>query len=56
VYDESTYKVSKFVEKPSEYVGSFINAGMYIFDLEVINTIPLKNISLEREIFPKLVD
>lgn len=54
VHNEKTLQVSKFVEKPKEYIGSFINAGMYIFDTDVLNMIELKNVSLEKEIFPKL--
>lgn len=54
VHDEDTMKVSQFVEKPKDYLGSFINAGMYIFDMNVLNQIELKNVSLEKEIFPKL--
>lgn len=29
---------------------------MYIFDLPILNRIELKNVSLEREIFPKLAE
>lgn len=32
VHDDETHLVSQFVEKPKEYIGSYINAGMYIFD------------------------
>ena len=56
VHDEKTLKVSQFVEKPKDYIGSFINAGMYIFDLNIIRDIELKNVSLEKEIFPRLAD
>ena len=40
------------MEKPKEFIGNFINAGMYIFDKKIIDYIELKNVSLEREIFP----
>ena len=46
--------VSDFIEKPKEFVGEYINAGMYIFDYSILNDIELKNVSLEWEIFPKL--
>ena len=46
--------VSQFIEKPKEFVGNYINAGMYIFDLNILEDIELKNISLERVIFPDL--
>ena len=55
VYDENN-KVNKFVEKPKEYVGDRINAGFYIFDTPVLDRIELKNISLERKIFPQLAE
>lgn len=56
VHDMETKKVSQFVEKPTVYMGNHINAGMYIFDLSILNDIELKNVSLEKEIFPKLVE
>ncbi len=39
VYDEGTGKIDKFVEKPQEYVGNKINAGMYIFTPTVLDRI-----------------
>jgi len=31
-----------------------VNAGLYVMDKEILNHIPLKKVSLEQEIFPKL--
>lgn len=39
VYDEGTGKIDKFVEKPQEYVGNKINAGMYILNPSVSHVI-----------------
>eukprot|EP01155_Anaeramoeba_flamelloides_P048179 Anaeramoba_flamelloidesc40881_g1_i2.p1 GENE.c40881_g1_i2~~c40881_g1_i2.p1 ORF type:complete len:381 (-),score=101.50 c40881_g1_i2:140-1255(-) len=47
-------KIERFVEKPQEFVGDRINAGIYILNPSVLDTIPLRWTSLEREIFPKL--
>jgi mannose-1-phosphate guanylyltransferase len=56
VHDLNDFKVQKFVEKPQEYVGDYINAGIYIFSERMLDKIELKNVSLEREIFPKVAD
>jgi len=56
VYDESSGKISKFVEKPKEYVGNKINAGIYIFNKSVLNRIPLRPTSIEQETFPKMCE
>ena len=39
VYDQSNGKIDRFVEKPQEYVGNKINAGMYIFTPSILNRI-----------------
>jgi len=46
--------IERFVEKPKDYVGNQINAGIYIFDPKILDRIPLKPTSIEREIFPKV--
>ena len=53
VTDENT-KILKFVEKPKEFVGDRINAGLYIFSNKILNRIEPKRTSIEREIFPKM--
>jgi mannose-1-phosphate guanylyltransferase len=50
-------KIESFEEKPKVKAGSgpwIINAGMYIFTSEILNYIELKEVSIERDIFPKL--
>lgn len=41
VYDQSTGKIDRFVEKPQEFVGNKINAGIYIFKTSILNRIPV---------------
>ena len=53
VTDENK-KILKFVEKPKEFVGDRINAGLYIFSNKILDRIEPKRISIEREIFPKM--
>lgn len=33
--------IERFVEKPKEYVGNHINAGIYIFNTSMIKRIPV---------------
>lgn len=52
-------RIKKFIEKPSwaDIKDKWINAGIYIFNKKVLNHFPDgKNISLEREIFPWLIE
>ncbi|EFO14965.1 GDP-mannose pyrophosphorylase B [Loa loa] len=55
IFDEKTGKVDRFVEKPSEYMGNNINAGLYVLSPRVLNRIPLRPTSMEKEIFPQMV-
>ncbi|KAI1733178.1 nucleotidyl transferase domain-containing protein [Ditylenchus destructor] len=55
VYDEGTGKIDKFVEKPQEYVGNKINAGMYILNPSVLSKIKTGPSSIERDVFPEMV-
>ena len=48
--------IDRFVEKPKEFVGNRINAGIYILNPEVIDLIELKPTSIEKETFPILVN
>lgn len=48
--------IDRFVEKPKEFVGNRINAGLYILNPEVIDLIEMKPTSIETETFPKLVN
>ncbi len=50
-------RIMKFVEKPKagEEPSNLINAGVYVFNREVLNYIPKgKKVSIEKEVFPKL--
>jgi len=47
-------KIMQFVEKPKIYVGNKINAGIYIFNPQILDRIELKPTSIEKEIFPKM--
>lgn len=52
-------RVKGFLEKPSadQIDTNLISAGAYIFEREVVDLIePERNVSIEREIFPQLVD
>lgn len=52
-------RIERFIEKPKkeEAPSRYINAGMYVVEPEVLKSIPKgKNISIEREIFPRLAE
>lgn len=56
-YDKNGYARS-FTEKPSpeNITSKFINAGIYIFQPEVLSEIPIEGmVSVERQTFPKLL-
>lgn len=55
VYDDNTGLVKAFIEKPQDFVGNKINAGLYILNPSIIDRIPLKPTSIEQKIFPQLV-
>lgn len=51
-------RITRFVEKPpkAEAPSNLVNAGRYLFEPEVFDVIPAgRAVSLEREVFPKLV-
>ncbi|CAD5219644.1 unnamed protein product [Bursaphelenchus okinawaensis] len=54
VFDEASGGIERFVEKPKEYVGNKINAGMYIIDPSVLDMIPCEPTSIEKDVFPIL--
>ncbi|CAH8509845.1 unnamed protein product [Schistosoma bovis] len=56
VYDQTTGRVDRFVEKPIEFVGNKINAGIYLLNPSVIDKIPLRPTSIEKEIFPEMAN
>jgi mannose-1-phosphate guanylyltransferase len=47
-------RVTKFIEKPKEYVNNKINAGIYIFNHSIFDKLELRPSYLEKDIFPKL--
>jgi len=47
-------QIERFVEKPKKFVGDKINAGMYIFNKDILKRIPNQPCSIEREIFPRM--
>jgi len=56
VYDQKDNHIERFVEKPKEFVGDRINAGMYILEPSVFDggLIAPRRMSIEREVFPVL--
>lgn len=46
--------VERFVEKPRAFVGSEVNAGIYVFEERVLELLEPRSMSLEREVFPQL--
>jgi mannose-1-phosphate guanylyltransferase len=49
-------RIDRFVEKPVEYVGNRINAGIYILNPSVLKRIELRPTSIEQETFPAMVE
>eukprot|EP00199_Chlamydomonas_sp_CCMP681_P001574 CAMPEP_0119107196 /NCGR_PEP_ID=MMETSP1180-20130426/9288_1 /TAXON_ID=3052 ORGANISM="Chlamydomonas cf sp, Strain CCMP681" /NCGR_SAMPLE_ID=MMETSP1180 /ASSEMBLY_ACC=CAM_ASM_000741 /LENGTH=366 /DNA_ID=CAMNT_0007092653 /DNA_START=37 /DNA_END=1137 /DNA_ORIENTATION=+ len=47
-------QVQRFVEKPKEFVGDKINAGIYVCSACVLDRIELRPTSIEREVFPHI--
>ncbi|XP_064604453.1 mannose-1-phosphate guanyltransferase beta-like [Liolophura sinensis] len=54
IYRPEDGAIERFVEKPQEYVSNKINAGMYIFNTDILNRIQLRPTSIEKEIFPAM--
>jgi mannose-1-phosphate guanylyltransferase len=47
-------RIDRFVEKPVEFVGNRINAGIYILNPSVLQRIELRPTSIESETFPAI--
>ena len=47
-------KIDRFVEKPVEFVGNRINAGIYMLNPSILKRIELRPTSIEQETFPSL--
>jgi mannose-1-phosphate guanylyltransferase len=58
VDDPQDGRIALFQEKPApgEEVSKLINAGVYIFEPEIVQYIPEGHVSLEREVFPHVLD
>ncbi|MES1910950.1 MAG: hypothetical protein MHM6MM_003467 [Cercozoa sp. M6MM] len=54
VVADSDGQIECFVEKPKEWVGDKINAGLYILDPCVLERIEERPMSIEREVFPQM--
>lgn len=48
-------RIDRFVEKPVEFVGNRINAGLYILNPSILKRIELRPTSIEQETFPEMV-
>ncbi len=51
-------RITEFQEKPKreEAISNSINAGVYIFEKEILDHIPNGVVSIERQVFPKILD
>ncbi|QPG73064.1 mannose-1-phosphate guanyltransferase [Brettanomyces nanus] len=57
VYDRDVAnRIDRFVEKPVEFVGNRINAGIYVLNPTVLDLIEMRPTSIESETFPLLVE
>jgi len=45
-------QIQQFIEKPQVFVSNKINAGIYLFNVDILKRIELKPTSIERDIFP----
>jgi mannose-1-phosphate guanylyltransferase len=52
VVADASGQIERFVEKPVEWVGDKINAGIYLFNTAVVHRVQNRPTSIEREIFP----
>lgn len=53
---DETSKIERFVEKPKEFVGDKINAGIYCCNPSVLNRIQPRPTSIEKEVFPAIAN
>uniref|UniRef100_A0A3B3DWM0 mannose-1-phosphate guanylyltransferase n=1 Tax=Oryzias melastigma TaxID=30732 RepID=A0A3B3DWM0_ORYME len=56
VFEAESGKIHRFVEKPQVFVSNKINAGMYIFNPNMLSRIQLRPTSIEKEIFPVMAE
>ncbi|HEC32212.1 MAG TPA: nucleoside-diphosphate-sugar pyrophosphorylase [Deltaproteobacteria bacterium] len=48
-------EIKSFVEKGKSSNSKLINGGIYVFNKEIFDYIPIEKVSLETEVFPKLI-
>jgi NDP-sugar pyrophosphorylase family protein len=56
VHVDASGRVIRFAEKSGSDVPGMVNAGIYIFSRAVLDHIPEMPASLERDVFPRLLD
>ncbi|RNF02447.1 GDP-mannose pyrophosphorylase [Trypanosoma conorhini] len=54
VFDETTGLIDQFVEKPRNFVGDRINAGIYVFNKSILDRIKVEKTSIETQVFPQM--
>ncbi|EGF80487.1 hypothetical protein BATDEDRAFT_16693 [Batrachochytrium dendrobatidis JAM81] len=54
LFKPDSTQIDRFVEKPKEFVGNQINAGIYIFNPSILKRIPGKPTSIETYVFPRM--
>ncbi|KII62015.1 Mannose-1-phosphate guanyltransferase beta-A [Thelohanellus kitauei] len=54
VVSDETSKILQFVEKPKDFISNKINAGIYLLNPSVLDRIPLRPVSIEKETFPQM--
>jgi NDP-sugar pyrophosphorylase family protein len=50
------HRVAGFIEKAGAAAPGLINAGVYVFDRAIFEHIPEGRVSLERDVFPSVLD
>jgi D-glycero-alpha-D-manno-heptose 1-phosphate guanylyltransferase len=53
---EASHRVTAFCEKTGNSTPGLINAGVYVFSRALLDHIPVGTVSLEKEVFPKLLE
>jgi mannose-1-phosphate guanylyltransferase len=54
ILSDESKKIINFIEKPSEWIGDNINAGLYLFNKKFLDRVEPIPTSIEREIFPQM--
>jgi len=56
VTKQNSSTIERFVEKPKEFVGNRINAGIYLLNPKALDRIELRPTSIEKEVFPMMAE